>query len=178
MYISPIIPDIQILFESIIRILVPFIIYLLLEKIYFKKKKHVETKRKTIEIIITGILVIIVTFIVMLVSCKFKYCLLVIGSGSMTGVINKGDGIIYRNLDKDEEVEVGEIIVFKEKDIKVIHRVIDKKNFGIETRYYTKGDANPIEDDGYRVIEDIVGKVKLRIPYIGILTVTINEAMD
>ena len=42
-------------------------------------------------------------------------------------------------------------------------------------KYYTKGDANSNEDEGYRTEADIVGKVKLRIPYIGQLTVLLNE---
>jgi len=32
-------------------------------------------------------------------------------------------------------------------DIKVIHRIIDQKLMGEETRYYTKGDANQKQDD-------------------------------
>jgi len=176
-YVIPIIPDIHVLFESIIRMIVPFIIYLLLEKMYPRREKHVATNRKTRDIVIRSILIAITACIVMLVSCEFKYAFLVIGSGSMTGVINKADGIIYEKLDEDETIEIGDIIVFKADDIQIIHRVIDKKETAFETRYYTKGDANPLEDNGYRVREDIVGKVRLRIPYIGVLSVALNDAL-
>lgn len=176
-YIIPIVPNIHILFESIIRVIMPFIIYMLLEKMYTKKDKQKTHLSKTRDIIITSILAIITTSIVMLISCEFKYGLLVIGSGSMTGVINKSDGIIYKTLDEDEEIEIGDIIVFSQEETKIIHRVIDKQDLGKETRYYTKGDANQVEDDGYRLREDIVGKVKLRVPYIGILPVALNEAL-
>jgi len=176
-YIIPIVPNIHILFESIIRVIMPFIIYMLLEKMYTKKDKQKTHLSKTRDIIITSILAIITTSIVMLISCEFKYGLLVIGSGSMTGVINKSDGIIYKTLDEDEEIEIGDIIVFSQEETKIIHRVIDRQDLGKETRYYTKGDANQVEDDGYRLREDIVGKVKLRVPYIGILPVALNEAL-
>ena len=74
----------------------------------------------------------------MVVSCRFRYGTLVIGTGSMTGTINKGDIIIYERYEK-EELEIGEIIVFKTENVFVIHRIIDKKSVGEEIRYYTKG---------------------------------------
>ncbi len=36
----------------------------------------------------------------MVVSCRFRYGTLVIGTGSMTGTINKGDIIIYERYEK------------------------------------------------------------------------------
>ena len=45
-------------------------------------------------------------------------------------------------------------------------------------RYYTKGDANPNIDEGYREKLDIVGKVKLRIPHIGQPAIMLNEIFE
>ena len=114
----------------------------------------------------------------MLISCQFRYGILVIGSGSMTGTINKGDAIIYERQHKDEEIKIGDIIVFYNDKVKVIHRVIDKKDFGNGIHYYTKGDANPNKDEGYRTEETIIGKVKLRVPYMGQLTIMLNEFFE
>ena len=172
-YIIPIIPNINILFEAIVRVIVPYIIYLILEKLYAKNEKQISTRAKTIDILITSAIVTLATGIIMLISCEFKYGILVIGSGSMTGTINKGDAIIYEEL--DEDVEIGDVIVFKSDNVKVIHRVIDKKDVGTEIKYYTQGDANPNMDEGYRTEEDIIGKVKARIPYIGEVTIMLNE---
>lgn len=96
----------------------------------------------------------------------------------MTGTINKGDAIIYEKLDEDEKIEIGDIIVFKSENIRVIHRVIDKKDTGAEIKYYTKGDANPEVDEGYRTEEDIIGKTRARIPYIGEVTLMLNEIFE
>lgn len=172
-YIIPIIPNINLLFESVLRMVLPYIIYLLLEKMYSKKEKNVPVVKKQKDIAITSILIVIAGGIVMLTSCQFKYGILVIGSGSMTGTINKGDAIIYKKL--DDEVEKGDVIVFYNDNIRVIHRVIDIKNSGKEIKYYTQGDANQNQDEGYRVKEDIIGKVKIRIPYIGQFAVSLNE---
>ena len=59
--------------------------------------------------------------------------------------------------------------------MKIVHRVIDQRLMGEETRYYTKGDANQQEDDGYTERKNIFGKVKAKIPYIGYLTLWIND---
>lgn len=175
-YIIPITPNIHILFESIIRLIVPYIIYLIIETNYSKKEASFSTRKKTKDIIITVLLVMIMSGILMLISCKFRYGALVIGSGSMTGTINKGDVIIYEEL--DETVEIGDIIIFEKDGTRVIHRVIDKKDSGSGMRYYTQGDANPNEDEGYRVEADIIGKVRIRIPYIGQITVLLNEMFN
>ena len=173
-YILPIIPNmINILFQSIINIIIPYIIFLILEKLYAKKEKQISTRTKTMDITITSILVVIATGIIMLVSCKFKYGILVIATESMTGSINKGDAIIYERL--NEEPQKDDIIVFKGKNIKVIHRIVDKRDTGSQIKYYTKGDFNYDIDEGYRTKEDIIGIVKLRIPHIGRFAVLLNE---
>lgn len=178
MYIIPIIPDIYIFFESIIRLIVPYIIYITLEQIYSKQDKIISINQKRKEIVISIILCVIVALIIMLVSCKFRYGALTIGSGSMTGTINKGDIIIYEKYESEDTIKTGDIIVFKEEDIQVVHRIIDQKDVGDEIRYYTKGDANVQEDDGYRERKNIIGKVRARIPYIGYLTLWVNDILE
>ena len=174
-YVFPIIPDLYIFLESIIKMVVPYIIYIILENVYSKQKLVVTIETRKKERIISTIVCIITVIIVMLISCKFKYGVLVIGSGSMTGTINKGDIILYEKYKNTDDIKVGNIIVFYEDDIKVIHRIIDQKLIGEETRYYTKGDANQKQDEGYRETKDIIGQVKARIPYMGWFTLWIND---
>lgn len=174
-YVFPIIPDLYIFLESIIKMVVPYIIYIILENVYSKQKLVVTIETRKKERIISTIVCIITVIIVMLTSCKFKYGVLVIGSGSMTGTINKGDIILYEKYKNTDDIKVGNIIVFYEDDIKVIHRIIDQKLMGEETRYYTKGDANQKQDEGYRETKDIIGQVKARIPYMGWFTLWIND---
>lgn len=177
-YIIPIIPNIHILFESILRVIMPYIIYIILENLYAKKEKQTSKTTKTKDIIITSILATIAAMLIMLISCQFKYGILVIGSESMTGTLNKSDAIIYKRLDKNEKIEIGDIIVFKQEGVRIIHRVVDKKDAGTGIKYFTKGDANINEDDDYRLESDIIGKVKLRIPYIGKPTILLNEMFE
>ncbi len=177
-YIIPITPDTYIFLESILRIIVPYIIYVIIEGLHSKNNQIISTKQKIKEIIISVILCIIVALIVMLVSCRFRFGALTIGSGSMTGTINKGDIIIYEKYKENENVKTGDIIVFTSDDTRIVHRVTEQRNLGDEIRYYTKGDANEQEDQGYRLRTDVVGKVKFRIPYIGYLTLLINDMFE
>ena len=112
----------------------------------------------------------------MLISCQFEYGILVIGSGSMTGTINKGDAIFYESYDKQEDsIEIGQVIVFNQDNRKIVHRVIDIKRVNDEVRYTTKGDANQEEDDGYITDEDVFGVCKSRILYIGYPSIWIRD---
>ena len=137
-----------------------------LEYTYAKSNFAIAYKDKQKNILGTTCMLAITTLIIMLVSCQFKYGILVIGSSSMAGNINKGDAIIYERYDGGL-INKDEVIVFQRDNIKVIHRVIDVRVVNDEYRYYTKGDANMQRDDGYVTAKDIIGTTDLRIKYIG-----------
>lgn len=165
-YIIPVIPNVYILIRTFLRIIYPFIIYLILDSIYSKKDRRISKKFKRKRLISNSILFIVMTLLIMLISCKFKYGLIVIGSGSMTGTLNIGDAIIYEEYD-GKDLDIGQVIIFDYNNMQTIHRIVDRNNVNGEVRYYTKGDANPRNDDNYRIKDNINGIVKLRIKYIG-----------
>ena len=47
-------------------------------------------------------LAVILLLIVMLISCKFRFGIIVIGSGSMTGTLNVGDALIYERYEEQK----------------------------------------------------------------------------
>ena len=167
--------DLYIFLECVIKIVVPYIIYIMLEGLFSKNRIVISTKQIRKNKIINIIFYILVIIVVILISGKFKYGVLVIGSGSMTGTINKGDIVFYEKYGKNDKIKTGEIIIFDKDDMKVVHRVVDQRMMGTDIRYYTKGDANQQEDDGYRERKNIIGQVKGRIPYIGYLTLWVND---
>lgn len=175
-YIIPFIPNVPIFFQSIIRMIYPYIIYLVLEYSFAKNNTIVAVKDKRRNNILKVILISIAIGFIMLISCQFKYGILVIGSGSMTGFINKGDAIVYENFNKEKDViEEGQIIVFKQGDRKIVHRVIDIKLVNGEIRYVTKGDANSKEDDGYITNKDVFGIYKFKISYAGYPSIWLRD---
>lgn len=165
-YIVPVIPDVYIFFKSVLRMLYPYLIYLLLEYTYSKKDKIISYVDKKTRIINTSILFTFVIAITMLVSCQFKYGVLVVGSGSMSGTLNKGDVIVFESYTK-QSIAKDDIIIFEKDDLSVIHRVKKIRFVNGENHYYTKGDANEKMDEGYTTNKQIKGISKFKISYIG-----------
>ena len=115
--------------------------------------------------------------VVMLISCKFRFGALVIGSESMTGELNVGDTVIYERYD-GEIIEEGQVIVFEKDKVAVIHRVVGIERINGVTRYYTKGDANDGLDTGYRTSSDIIGITKFKVSYIGYPTLWLRSLFE
>ena len=154
--------------------LYPYLIYLVLEYTYAKTNKRTALKDKNKTVIGTTICLMLLTVIICLISCQFKYGLLVIGTGSMTGTIDRGDIILYEKYEKDE-LPLETVIVFEKNGNRIIHRLKEVVSVDGTTRYYTKGDANPTMDDGFITKDQIEGTVKLRIKYLGYLTLWIRD---
>ena len=82
----------------------------------------------------------------MLISCKFTYGMLVIGSGSMTGTLDKGDAIIFRASNNIKEVKKGDIILFGSGDKVIVHRVVNIEDINeelVSNNIYTAGQPDP-----------------------------------
>lgn len=173
-YFIPIIPDVYMFFRSFLRMLYPYIIYLVLENTYSKSNLAVAYKDKRKSIITMTVMIIITALFTMLISCKFRFGVLVIGSGSMTGALNKGDAVIFESY-KEQEIEVGEVLIFDKNGIRTVHRVIEIKRVNDENRYFTKGDANLNIDEGYITDKQVVGISKLRIKYIGYPSIWVRD---
>lgn len=177
MYFIPIVPDIYIFFRSIARMIYPYIIYIVLEYTYSKGNTVSSYNESKKRILSTTILVIIITLLAMLISCKFHYGILVVGSGSMTGTINKGDAVVFESA-KNIKIHEGDVIIFKKDKLQIVHRVVDIKLVNGEYRYYTKGDANQKMDDEYVTKNNIIGVSRLKIKYIGYPTIWLKDMFD
>ena len=176
-YFIPTAPAIPDALMSCIKIFLPLLMLALLASLYEKKKKDARQKRKhwsKIPVALTAIFVISVT---MLISCQFRFGAIVIATESMTGEINKGDMIIYERYD-GQPIKEGQVIVFLENKSKVIHRVVEIEKVGEETRYYTKGDANPVLDSGYRTEADIFGLTDVKVAYLGYPTLWLRQLIN
>uniref|UniRef100_A0A182Q9Q2 Signal peptidase complex catalytic subunit SEC11 n=1 Tax=Anopheles farauti TaxID=69004 RepID=A0A182Q9Q2_9DIPT len=109
--------------------------------------------------------------------------IVVVLSGSMEPAFHRGDLLFLTN--QDEPVRVGEIVVFKieGRDIPIVHRVIklhEKDNGTV--KFLTKGDNNSVDDRGlyapgqlWLTKKDIVGRARGFLPYVGMITIYMNE---
>ncbi len=176
-YIIPIVPDVYVFFRAVFRIIYPYIIYLVLDYSFKKRSRAMEYIDNKKRILSFGITTVVIILIVMLISCNFKYGVLVIGSGSMRGTLEVGDAVIFESYNS-KKANVGDIIVFNKNDVKYVHRIINVSFTNGEYRYYTKGDANQVIDDGYVVNKDIVGIFKFRVRYLGYPSILLRDMFE
>ena len=176
-YILPIEPSTPDALIALGKMIVPLIVYAFIEMLYAKKPKKAVKEKSKLSYLSWVLLFAIVVGSTMLISNKFRYCMIVIATNSMQGELSRGDALIYETLDK-QIVEEGQIIVFKKEGRVIVHRVVDIVNIDSQVRYYTKGDANKENDEGFIIKNDIVGIGLFKIPYIGYPTIWINETFN
>lgn len=176
-YFIPYIPDIYIFFRSFLRMLYPYLIYLVLEYTYSKSNYAVAYKDKKRNIIATAVLTVVMSLLIGLISCKFRYGILVIGSGSMTGNLDLGDAVLYESY-HNQDLNKKDVIIFYKENTKLIHRIVNMENINGEIRYYTKGDANENIDSGYITKDNVIGTTIYRIRFIGYPTLWLRDIFE
>ena len=150
---------------------------MLIRGLFNKDRKYaMKHKGNVISFIALIIVLVLMTSLVMLISCEFKYGMIVVGSGSMRDELNVGDAIVYEEY-TNQLVEVGDIVVFDKDGTLVIHRVVDKYTIDGVVRYITKGDANEDVDAGFITNADIVGITQFKILYIGYPSILIRKLL-
>lgn len=110
--------------------------------------------------------------------------IVVVLSGSMEPAFHRGD-LLFLNNDVREDYKVGDIVVFKidGREIPIVHRILklhEKENGTV--KILTKGDNNNVDDRGlyapgqlWLEKKDIVGRAKGFVPYVGIVTILMND---
>ena len=88
----------------------------------------------------------------------FGYGAAVVLSGSMEDTFYAGDLIVVKAT---EEFEVGDIVVYQDRNSLIVHRIIEMGD-----KVITQGDANNAPDDPIE-LSAIKGKVLFWIPYLG-----------
>lgn len=169
--VRPIMPE---SLHSFAKILIPILLMFFIKALYIKKQKFATKRSKVLEFSLATIGIFFMTVFVMLISCQFKFGILVVATESMTGSLNKGDAIIYEEYN-DQVIKTGQVLVFDSNEKNTVHRVVDIENINGQTRIYTKGDANEDVDTGYITTDDVIGLLKLKIKYLGYPTVWARE---
>ena len=108
-------------------------------------------------------------------SHNFGPRFLVVSSGSMHPALKLGSVI---GIAPSENYKVGDVVTYKplnqlntnNSKITTTHRILKVEQTGGVTYYKTKGDANEVADFGKIKKEQVVGKVFVHIPYLGIFT--------
>ncbi|MEE0809149.1 MAG: signal peptidase I [Acutalibacteraceae bacterium] len=100
----------------------------------------------------------------MFVSTFFGIDKYLVVSGSMEPELYAGDiAIVNRNVEF-QDVEIGDIIIFRYNDMNIIHRVIDETVIDGEKYLKTKGDANKCDDGYLTATDNYLGTTLFHIP--------------
>ena len=180
-YIVPFLPNLGEFFYIVVNIMYPIVIGLVIYKIVNITDFSIDNSRslnfsKFGSKAITAVLISFIVIVLYLTSNMFRFTALAIGSNSMKGTINKGDIIIIDK--KTKNINVKDVIAFKEQGVIIVHRIIDINEKLDSQKYQTKGDANK-SADAWKVREqDVVGKVVLRIRWLGLPTVALSELIN
>ena len=95
-----------------------------------------------------------------------NYKIFTVQSGSMEPTIHTGSLIFVK---PEADYNVGDIITRRTEDPKVTitHRIFSKEEVDGKVAFETKGDANNASDGTKFSKEGIVGKVIMKLPYVG-----------
>ena len=175
-YIIPVLPDVYAFFVSFYRMMTPLFICWVINRTFVRREsKALARESSVLEKAFGVVACIVMVGFIMLVSCQFSLGAIVVGSGSMTGAIDKGDVVIMQKVDSGESLREGDIIVFNKRNERIVHRIIKISTVAGTDRYYTKGDINDSEDEGYVTEDELVGKVVFKVPTIGWPTLWLKE---
>lgn len=181
-YLIPISPDFGEYLNVLLKTILPIIIMVRLNNMYnyFEMRKIKNSRYNNSKMILYSIITFILFIVVMLTSGLFKYQALTIGSGSMYPTIEKGDVVIVSKVEEKEmsSIQKGDILVYKHDNIILVHRVVEIKTNNKEFSFRTKGDNNSSKDSWTIKQSDVIGTVKLKIKWLGIPTVSLNELLN
>ena len=173
-YIIPIVPNLGNYIYSVANIILPFLIYISLNKTVIKYEREKQSLKSANKYIFAIPLVLCLIVLVILVSGVFGYRMIAVASNSMKPKYARGDAVIYDKVNY-QDLKIGDILAFNKEGTIITHRIIKIWKRGNDYYYTTKGDNNSGVDLFNPTNDNVLGVVKYRIKYIGYPTVLISE---
>lgn len=176
----PILPNLNWFYTGLFGILVPIILYILVNYSQAKLERKMTWQEEKRSRPITYVPILIVVFIVVgFVVGFFKYQPVAVVSDSMLPLFARGDMIIVEKVEQEDiaNLKVGDVIKFLTENYYVIHRIhaIEETKDGLV--FTTKGDNNNAPDSKPVKPEQIQGKYRCHVKYVGFPSVWLSEAL-
>ena len=174
----PIVPNTGDYILSILRLLFPLVLFFHVYSFFHKRKMKVLTsddlKRRWGSVLLCSFFIGVILYFT---TGYFRYYVVAVATGSMTPTIHKGDVVLLEQKIPYEEIHIGDVLVYRYDNRVIVHRITNIIENQGHFHFYTKGDANNMEDHYVIYEEMVIGVVRLKIPYIGYPTVWLNELM-
>lgn len=177
----PILPNVNWFYTGLFGILVPIILYILVNYSQAKLERKMSWQEEKRSRPITYVPILIMVLVVVgFVVGFFKYQPVAVVSDSMLPVFARGDMIIVEKVEQKDidKLKEGDIIKFLTENYYVIHRIhkIEKDQDGT-LLFTTKGDNNNAPDNKKVKPEQIQGKYRCHVKYVGFPSVWLSEAL-
>ena len=180
--ILPILPDYDWFFTSVSSLLLTVVTYIFVKNVNDKAEFEHERRNFKKHSIIKSIVVLVPSILlVCFVSGILKYRPVGIISNSMKPLISRGDVVVVEKVDKKsvKTIKNYDIIVYMLDKVAIAHRVINIEEHNDGTILLTTmGDNNNAPDPKKVKTNQIVGKVKFKIPYLGYPSIYLKELFD
>lgn len=180
-YYLPIVPDLGNYLNSILNISFPFLLLIYLisytsnTEICSKDSEEKQSSNHNVKFLLNTIFLLFIFIFTALMSGMFKYYLLVVGSGSMEPNIQVGDMVLVEKTKDYQKLKIGDVLVYKNRDKVVVHRIKKIKKENQHFVFKTQGDHNKAMDTWDIKEKDVIGKVNFKIQKIGYPTIWLNE---
>ena len=178
--ILPILPNLDWFYTGLARILVPTILFVLVNYSHIRLVRNTTKKEERESRPSRYIPVFVFVFVIVgFVLGFFKYMPLAVVSNSMFPVFERGDMAIIEKIEQDQmdRIKVGTIIRFNADGFYVIHRVTAIKETDEGLVFTTRGDNNNVDDADKVSQKQVLGIYKTKVKYIGFPSVWLSEAL-
>jgi signal peptidase len=179
-WLSPILPDLSWQLTAFIGTLAPVLGLWIIQQPILDKSDESEmlqpadeeprgTRRRVGWL---GVAVVAVTLI-WFVTGMFGVQPVVVSGPSMNPALEVGDVVVVREA-RPEDIDVGDIIRFRQGGLPVIHRVVAIEDGGSQIVFITRGDNNNADDDPV-LASNLEGEVVLVIPKAGWFSIYLQK---
>ena len=177
LYLLPIVPKLGDYLFSFVKILTPFIIFYVINRAMVEEDRNKKIITKNTLGLFSIPIIVFLVFLVILVSGVFNTRMIAIASNSMAPLYYRGDAVIYNKVSL-KELKKGDILVFKNSDMIITHRIVKISRKNDAYYFTTKGDANDSVDSVITIEDNVIGRVDYVIKYIGYPTIMLNELFE
>ena len=101
-YFIPATSDVPRAIHAFFLLILPIIIRAFIATLFEKKKRFALKKEGKLGIVALGISVLLMLSFILLITCQFRFGMVVIATDSMTGQINRGDAVVYEQYEHCE----------------------------------------------------------------------------
>lgn len=178
--ILPIFPSLPWIITAILGILLSMFVYFNIncfEMMYDRKERRFYLNKDSKIVPVISIFTII---LIIFILKGFKYFPIAVLSDSMKPLFSRGDTVIIEKINEKslKEMKAYDIIYYKKNNRYIVHRIEKIETVDGRMIITTKGDNNDNIDSWKVYEEDIIGIMRVKVPYIGYPAVWLNEALN